>query len=284
MKSNLYTIIILIFSFLLTYLSVENSLIFLGFPSIYFVWSLIFIIQFVVFIPSFIFKTEHYYDLTGGITFISSIILSLYIKGLVYEIDVRSILVSVMVCGWAVRLSTFLFLRVKKIGEDIRFKKIKKSFSRYLFTFTLQGFWVFMCVFPALIILNSIESRLDIYTLIGCIVWLFGFVFQVIADIQKSKFNKNKKGKFISNGLWSISRHPNYFGEFLIWTGVTIISLSSLSGFQYLVLLTPIFVYLLLNKVSGVNLLEEIGDRRWGHKIEYQNYKKNTPVFFPKLF
>ncbi len=284
MKSNLYTIIILIFSFLLTYLSVENSLIFLGFQSIYFVWSLIFIIQFVVFIPSFIFKTEHYYDLTGGITFISSIILSLYIKGLVYEIDVRSILVSVMVSVWAVRLSTFLFLRVKKIGEDIRFKKIKKSFSRYLFTFTLQGFWVFMCVFPALIILNSIESRLDIYTLIGCIVWLFGFVFQVIADIQKSKFNKTKKGKFISNGLWSISRHPNYFGEFLIWTGVTIISLSSLSGFQYLVLLTPIFVYLLLNKVSGVNLLEEIGDRRWGHKIEYQNYKKNTPVFFPRIF
>ena len=284
MKSNIYTIIILIISFLLTYLSVENSLIFLGFPSIYFVLSLIFIIQFLVFIPSFIFKTEHYYDLTGGITFISAIILSLYIKGLVYEIDVRSILVSVMVCDWEVRLSTFLFLRVKKIGEDIRFKKIKKSFSRYLFTFTLQGFWVFMCVFPALIILNSIESRLDIYTLIGCIVWLFGFVFQVIADIQKSKFNKTKKGKFISNGLWSISRHPNYFGEFLIWTGVTIISLSSLSGFQYLVLLTPIFVYLLLNKVSGVNLLEEIGDRRWGHKIEYQNYKKNTPVFFPKLF
>ena len=141
-----------------------------------------------------------------------------------------------------------------------------------------------MCVFPALIILNSIESRLDIYTLIGCIVWLFGFLFQVIADIQKSKFNKTKKGKFISNGLWSISRHPNYFGEFLIWTGVTIISLSSLSGFQYLVLLTPIFVYLLLNKVSGVNLLEEIGDRRWGHKIEYKNYKKNTTVFFPKLF
>ena len=84
MKSNIYTIIILIFSLLLTYLSVDNTLIFLGVPSIYFIWSLIFIIQFIVFIPSFIFKTEHYYDLTGGITFISSIILSLYIKGLVH--------------------------------------------------------------------------------------------------------------------------------------------------------------------------------------------------------
>ena len=109
MKSNIYTIIILIFSLLLTYLSVDNTLIFLGFPSIYFIWSLIFIIQFIVFIPSFIFKTEHYYDLTGGITFISSIILSLYIKGLVHEIDLRSILVSVMVLFGLLDLARFFF-------------------------------------------------------------------------------------------------------------------------------------------------------------------------------
>ena len=102
--------------------------------------------------------------------------------------------------------------------------------------------------------------------------------------MQKTAFNKKNKGKFISSGLWSLSRHPNYFGEFALWTGLAIISISFLSGVMYVVLISPIFIYLLLNKVSGVNLLEDIAEERWGSEKEYQDYKKNTPVFFPKLF
>ena len=251
---------------------------------VYYLWAWIFAIQIIVFIPSFIFRTEHYYDLTGGITYISTVVMALILKNSYQGIDLISLLLGSMVIVWATRLSSFLFLRVKKSGEDVRFKKIKHSFSWFLMTFMLQGMWVFMCIFPALIVISSFNSEINNYAIVGSIVWLFGFLFEIIADNQKSNFNKFNKGEFISNGLWSITRHPNYFGEFILWLGITIASLGYIDNYKYVLLLTPIFVYLLLTRVSGVNLLEEIGEKRWGNSKEYQKYKEKTPLFFPKLF
>ena len=251
---------------------------------VYYLWAWIFAIQIIVFIPSFIFRTEHYYDLTGGITYISTVVMALILKNSYQGIDLISLLLGSMVIIWATRLSSFLFLRVKKSGEDVRFKKIKHSFSWFLMTFMLQGMWVFMCIFPALIVISSFNSEINNYAIVGSIVWLFGFLFEIIADNQKSNFNKFNKGEFISSGLWSITRHPNYFGEFILWLGITIASLGYIDNYKYVLLLTPIFVYLLLTKVSGVNLLEEIGEKRWGNSKEYQKYKEKTPLFFPKLF
>ena len=251
---------------------------------VYYLWAWIFAIQIIVFIPSFIFRTEHYYDLTGGITYISTVVMALILKNSYQGIDLISLLLGSMVIIWATRLSSFLFLRVKKSGEDVRFKKIKHSFSWFLMTFMLQGMWVFMCIFPAIIVISSFNSEINNYAIVGSIVWLFGFLFEIIADNQKSNFNKFNKGEFISNGLWSITRHPNYFGEFILWLGITIASLGYIDNYKYVLLLTPIFVYLLLTRVSGVNLLEEIGEKRWGNSKEYQKYKEKTPLFFPKLF
>ena len=251
---------------------------------VYYLWAWIFAIQIIVFIPSFIFRTEHYYDLTGGITYISTVVMALILKNSYQGIDLISLLLGSMVIIWATRLSSFLFLRVKKSGEDVRFKKIKHSFSWFLMTFMLQGMWVFMCIFPALIVISSFNSEINNYAIVGSIVWLFGFLFEIIADNQKSNFNKFNKGEFISSGLWSITRHPNYFGEFILWLGITIASLGYIDNYKYVLLLTPTFVYLLLTRVSGVNLLEEIGEKRWGNSKEYQKYKEKTPLFFPKLF
>ena len=130
---------------------------------------------------------------------------------------------------------------------------------------------------------SSKSLELDIITISGIIIWVFGFIFEVVADKQKTEFNKKNKGRFISTGLWSLTRHPNYFGEFTLWAGLAIISIPYLYGINYIVLTSPLFIYLLLTKVSGVNLLEEIGEKRWGSEKEYQDYKKNTPKFFPKF-
>ena len=284
MKNTLLIFIILFFCLTLCYLASENSIVFLGYPLMYQIFILTFLVQFIVFLPSYSYQTEHYYDLTGGITFISVILFSLYAKYITLGLDLRSTIIGLMIVIWALRLSSFLFLRVKKVGEDVRFKEIKKSFSRFLLAFTLQGFWVFMCTFPALIVLTSSNFEVDIFLILGSSLWLFGFLYEVIADKQKSNFNIKNKGKFISSGLWSLSRHPNYFGEITLWTGITVISITVLSGFQYLALLTPLFIFRLLNNISGVNLLEDIGNKRWGSEKEYQNYIKNTPKFFPKIF
>ena len=285
-----YSVIIFIvaLTFLLSYLTPnylqQSTLEVSDISLVYYLWIWIFAIQIVVFIPSYMFKTEHYYDLTGGITYISTIVIALFLKNSYESIDLISLLIGSLVIIWASRLSLFLFLRVKKSGEDIRFKKIKHSFSWFLMTFMLQGMWVFMCLFPAIIVISSFNSELNNYAIAGILVWVFGFLFEIVADYQKSNFNKSNKGKFISTGLWSMSRHPNYFGEFILWLGITIASFGYIDNYKYIVLLTPLFVYLLLTRVSGVNLLEDIGNKRWGDSEDYKKYKEKTPLFFPKLF
>ena len=139
---------------------------------------------------------------------------------------------------------------------------------------------------PAINLLSSeIKHNNYLIVYIGIFIWLFGFIFEVIADYQKMQF-KNKienKDKFISSGLWSISRHPNYFGEIIIWIGIFIITIPSIEGVEYLTIISPLFIYFLLTKVSGINLLESKADIKWLDNIEYQNYKKSTPRLFPKI-
>jgi len=106
-----------------------------------------------------------------------------------------------------------------------------------------------------------------------------------VADRQKGQFSADpaNKGRFISTGLWAKSRHPNYFGEILLWIGVAIIALPVLQGWQWVALISPVFVALLITRVSGVPHLEKKADTKWGGQADYEAYKKNTPVLIPKL-
>ena len=248
---------------------------------------LIFGIQVLVFLPSYWAQTEHFYDLTGGITYLSTMGYMAYRHQAIFGTwDERSLVLTALIGIWAIRLSSFLFTRVKRVGKDGRFDTLKKSFTQFLLTWMLQGLWVFMCTYPALIALASPSKEENTFLAIGAIVWLVGWIYEVIADQQKTAFNKapQNEGQFINVGVWKQSRHPNYVGELVLWTGITIIAAPVYQGSQWLALITPVFVYWLLNKVSGVNLLEERADKKWGHDPAYQAYKKDTPIFFPKFF
>lgn len=247
---------------------------------------LIFTVQIIAFVPAYILKTEHFYDLTGGITYLLIVaFMSLEHQQLYGDWSVRSLIMSAAVSLWAIRLSSFLFLRVKKAGKDGRFDEIKTSFSRFLLAWCLQGLWVFMCTYPVLITLAAPSVKEGVFLGLGTLLWAIGWAIEVIADKQKSAFNKQvqNKGKFIDVGLWKKSRHPNYFGEFLLWTGITIMGIPVYQDMQWMVLITPLFVYWLLNKVSGINMLEARADKKWGNDPSYKAYKESTPVFFPKI-
>ncbi len=245
--------------------------------------GLAFLIQWLVFIPAFWLQTEKFFDLTGSITYISVIsIAALLSTGL----DARSILLWALVVIWAIRLGTFLFRRIRKAGKDDRFDDIKPSFIRFLNVWTIQGLWVTFTMAAALIaITTSNHKSLDIFAIIGFLVWIVGFSIEIAADTQKSRFNANpeNKGKFIQTGLWSRSRHPNYFGEIVLWIGVAVIALPVLQGWQWIALISPIFVTLLLTRVSGIPLLEKKADQKWGGQEDYEAYKQNTPVLIPRL-
>lgn len=254
-----------------------------GVPLFALVVGLAFLIQWLAFISAFMNQTEKFYDLTGGFTYISVTIIALLFSPVR---DGRSILLLVLVVVWAARLSIFLFRRVHKVGKDVRFDEMKPSFFRFLNAWNIQGLWVVFTLSAGLVaITTSVRKDLDIFAVVGTLIWIFGFAFEVIADNQKSKFRANTEnnGKFIQSGLWSKSRHPNYFGEIVLWIGIAVIALPVLRGWQWLALISPLFITFLVTRVSGVPMLEKSADERWGCQEEYENYKKRTPVLIPRL-
>lgn len=245
--------------------------------------ALAFLIQWLAFIPAYIFQTEKFYDLTGSFTYLTVTLIAVIFSA---GADARAFLLAALVIIWALRLGTFLFRRIRKAGKDDRFDDIKPSFIRFLNAWTIQALWVTFTASAALIgITTATRKDLDLFALIGFLVWSLGFSIEVIADAQKSRFNADpaNKGKFIRTGLWSRSRYPNYFGEILLWIGVLIITLPVLHGWQWVALISPLFVAFLLTRVSGVPLLEKKADAKWGGQAEYEEYKRNTPVLVPRL-
>jgi steroid 5-alpha reductase family enzyme len=246
--------------------------------------GLAFLIQWLAFIPAYLLQTEKFYDLTGSFTYISVTIIAVLLSPVV---DGRSILLLALVVIWAGRLGTFLFRRIHKAGKDARFDEIKPSFLRFLNAWTLQGLWVTFTLAAALAAITTTTRKgLDLFALIGAVVWIFGFAVEVTADAQKSRFRADpaNKGKFIHTGLWAWSRHPNYFGEIVLWIGVAIIALPVLRGWQWVTLISPVFVALLITRVSGVPMLEKRADEKWGGQEDYEAYKARTPVLVPRTF
>ena len=247
---------------------------------------LAFLIQWVAFIPAYTFQTEKFYDITGTLSYLTVVWFTYMLSNPVDQINIGNLLLALLISIWAVRLGSFLFLRIHRAGEDKRFRKIKPSASQFFMTWTLQGLWVSLCSMCALTAISSEAGVvMNIVFYIGIVLFLMGFVIEVMADNQKSKFrslNENKD-KFITTGLWAKSRHPNYFGEIMLWTSIALIALPSLSGMQYLTLISPIFTYVLLVHISGVRMLEDMGTKKWGHLEEYKEYKLKTPRIFPKL-
>jgi steroid 5-alpha reductase family enzyme len=254
-----------------------------GIPVFALLVGLAFLIQWLVFIPAYLRQTEKFFDLTGSLTYISITILALMLSA---ALDARAILVGALVIIWAGRLGTFLFRRVRKAGKDDRFDEIKPDFFRFLNVWTIQGLWVTFTAAAALVTITSANRKeLDGFALLGLLLWLVGFGMEVTADVQKSRFNADpqNKGKFINVGLWSRSRHPNYFGEIVLWLGIAVIALPVLQGWQWIALISPVFVTLLLTRVSGIPLLEKKSDQKWGGQPDYEAYKKTTPVLVPRL-
>jgi len=245
--------------------------------------GVVFCIQWLVFVPAYVLQTEKYFDLTGSLTYISVTIAAVLLSP---TVDGRSILLAALVVIWAARLGTFLFRRIHGAGKDARFDEIKPSFVRFLSAWTLQGLWVTFTLAAALVAITTATRReLGLFALLGLLLWVFGFAIEVLADAQKRRFRADplNRDAFITTGLWARSRHPNYFGEIVLWIGVAVIALPVLRGWQWVTVISPAFVALLLILVSGIPILEKRADAAWGGREDYEAYKERTPVLIPRL-
>jgi steroid 5-alpha reductase family enzyme len=248
----------------------------LGAPLMLWCAGLAFVVQWVAFIPAYIKQTERFYDLTGSLTYIGVTLFALLASG---STDLRSLMLTGLVIVWAGRLGSFLFRRIHREGSDARFDQIKPKASRFLVAWTLQGLWVFMTLCAALAAITTREpTAFGVRDVVGLLIWSSGFAIEVIADRQKSAHREARPSRFIDSGLWAWSRHPNYFGEIVLWVGVAVIASSTLGGWQWVTMVSPLFVAFLLTRVSGIPILEKRADERWGDDPEYQQYKARTPV------
>ena len=247
---------------------------------------LAYVIHWIAYIPAYMFQTEKFYDLTGSVTYLSVVWFVFLFTYKSISLNFGNLILVLLISIWTIRLGLFLFMRIHKAGEDKRFRSIKTSASQFFMTFTLSGLWVTLCSMCALVAISSPEGLvMNALTYIGIILFIIGFGIEIIADNQKTAFRsiEANKDSFITSGLWSKSRHPNYFGEVLLWFAIAVISFSSLEGLQLITLISPVFTYILLVYVSGVRMLEDMNDKKWADDEKYKSYKENTPMLFPKL-
>lgn len=251
-------------------------------PVAWWAWWWILGLNVLAWIPAFLGRSERFYDAVGSLSFLTTIAGVLW-----FERPAVSIVVLLLCAGiWSLRMAWFLVSRIRQRGKDGRFDSIKTDPVRFLNAWVMQALWAFLCLLPMLIRADSGEpATFTPWWAGGLLLWVLGFGIEVVADEQKRRFRlRYPRGThFIRSGLWAWSRHPNYAGEILLWTGLTLATMP-LTGWGWLALITPVFVFVLLRFVSGVPLLEERAEARWGRDPDYVAYKARTPVLFPGLF
>ena len=285
------TSIVVTFAFIIIFLMVSavgnNSVSFSGYSAVLYCAVICIGMQWVAWIPASMAKTERFYDITGGSTYLAVVGFSLWAGSQSEGPSLRELIVSLLVVIWALRLSSFLYFRIHRTGKDGRFDRLKTSPIRFLVPWTIQGLWVFLTMIVVIVINSQADSApaLGIWDAVGLSIWLLGFGIEVVADNQKTAFNKepNNQGKWIDSGLWSYSRHPNYLGEILLWTGIACFGISCFTGLERFAWISPIFIYLLLTKLSGIPILDKRALEKWSDDIEYQKYRDNTPALFPRF-
>ncbi|XP_040997602.1 uncharacterized protein LOC121243541 isoform X1 [Juglans microcarpa x Juglans regia] len=244
---------------------------FLGFTAIVTV-----VYQLFFFIVTALLRFDKVTDFAGSTNFIIIAILTLILKG---SWNFRQVVLTLLVVIWGLRLALFLLMRILQWGEDRRFDEMRSNLGRLAIFWIFQAVWVWTVSLPVTVVNSSNRNpSLQAADIIGWIMWSVGFLVEATADQQKLVFKNSpeNRGKWCNVGLWQYSRHPNYFGEILLWWGIFVASTPVLEGAEWLVILGPIFLTLLLLFVSGLPMLEESADKKFGNVGQYRLYKSTT--------
>jgi steroid 5-alpha reductase family enzyme len=227
------------------------------------------------------FKTDKVTDLSYSLSFVL-LSLGLLIAGRNYS-PVR-LLASAFVAIWGLRLGAYLLARIIHIGKDARFDDKRDNFVKFLQFWILQALVVWVVMLPVTVLLSLPDSGgLNTLSLVGGLSWAVGLAIEAASDAQKYAFKKDpaNKDRWIDSGLWKYSRHPNYFGETLVWWGIFLFALPSLKGALLFTAAGPVSITLLLLFVTGVPLLEQSAAKRYEGNPDYASYKRRTSLFVP---
>lgn len=237
------------------------------------------VINLSMFLVAFRFQSDKLTDISYAVTFATIAIWGFTLSDKSWF---HAILLT-MVLLWALRLGGFLLYRVIKNGKDARFDDMRGDFLKFGKFWLAQAVTVWVMMIPSIFAFDTAPT-VSTLQIIGGVVWLIGLLCETAADFQKLAFSSNpaNKGKWIATGIWKYSRHPNYFGEILVWSGIYLYAVTSLSLLQAVIgLVSPLFIITLLLFVSGIPILEKSADKRWGSDPAYKAYKKRTSILIP---
>ncbi|XP_024923110.2 uncharacterized protein LOC107434119 isoform X2 [Ziziphus jujuba] len=237
--------------------------------------------QLIFFIITALLKFDKVTDFAGSTNFVILALLTLIVKG---SWHFRQIVLSLLVVVWGLRLALFLLMRILQWGEDRRFDEMRSNLGKLAVFWIFQAVWVWTVSLPVTVVnASNRKPSLQVEDIIGWIIWCVGFAAEAIADQDKLTFKNipENRGKWCNVGLWKYTRHPNYFGEILLWWGIFVASTPVLDGAEWLVIFGPIFLTLLLLFVSGIPLLEESADKKYGNMDAYRQYKRTTSPLVP---
>ena len=244
---------------------------------------LVFIYMTTFFFTAIILRDNSIVDIGWGIGFILIAVLNLLLSESRTAVQITAV---VLITIWGLRLAVHIFIRNLGKGEDFRYAKWRKDWGSsfylrsFLQVFMLQGIIMLFISYPVILLNSYPVHGFGIFTIAGIVLWSLGFIFEAVGDYQLLKFTKNIKkrpGEFITTGLWKYTRHPNYFGEALLWWGIFLIAVPVLYGWT--AVFSPLLINFLLLKVSGVPMLE----KKYADNPDYQEYAKRTNMFFPRF-
>lgn len=238
------------------------------------------VINLSMFVVAFRLQSDKLTDISYAVTFATIALWGLVTS----EQSGYHVVLTAMIGLWALRLGGFLLYRVIRSGQDSRFDDMRGDFFKFGKFWVAQAVTVWVMMIPSVFAYSSTGTPYQPLLAAGVILWLIGLVCETIADFQKQAFSRDpkNKNKWVETGIWRYSRHPNYFGEILVWIGVYVYTLPALSSVEPLIaLVSPLFIACLLLFVSGIPILEKSADKRWGTLPAYRAYKKRTSILIP---
>ena len=225
-------------------------------------------------------QSDHLTDISYSLCFIG---LSIYLLLRSGDLSVERLLLAAMVVLWGVRLGGFLFYRINKMGRDYRFDAFRGSWSGFLKFWILQSVSIWIIALPVIIGLSATQPQ---FLFAGLAIWFMGWIIETVADYQKFRFKSDPihKDDFISIGLYSKIRHPNYLGEILIWSGIFIYTIPVLSGWSWLAVISPLWLIILLVFISGIPLIDSNAIKKYGNEQAYKDYRRKSWYLLPYIY
>lgn len=232
----------------------------------------------ILFLIAYLLQTDKLTDLSYSTTYLVIASIAYYL----YASDIHDLIVFSLILCWAIRLGSYLFIRIHKMGRDERFDGIREKLTSFMAFWVMQGLTCGIVSLPFVFIFMTPTEELSLSHLLIAGVAVIGLILESVADHQKYVFKSANKDCMMTSGLWKHIRHPNYLGELIFWWSIFLFALF-IDGPVWLIV-SPLWITMILLRFSGIPILERKWHEKYGKDVAFKTYWKNTYRLIPGIY